>query len=133
MIVYTTYLSNRGLINHDNTYEINIMRYPRYISKDKNSRHYPDLSPSGELLNNYKQKKINFDTFKKEFWKEINNNKKALYLLNCIEKILDRYNICFVCCEKDYTICHRYLLAEFFIKKGFEWKELTKEKNANDN
>ena len=67
MIVYTTYLSNRGLINHDDTYEINIMRYPRYISKDKNSRHYPDLSPSGELLNKYKQKKINFDTFKKEF------------------------------------------------------------------
>lgn len=27
-------------------------------------------------------------------------------------------------CEKDYLHCHRYLLAQYFMEKGIEWKEI---------
>jgi len=67
------------------------------------------LSPSKELLDDYKKGIIDWIEYEKRFRKEIINNPKAmneLSILKTISKFKDVYLICY---EKKYP-CHRFIL-----------------------
>ena len=122
--LYTTYLSKLKNIDTSNGIVAIIMRFPPVILKDSNTIHVPELSPSGELLFNYKENK-DFESFTEKFWNEINHNDKAQLAIKQIEQALDNYNdVYLVCCEKDYKNCHRSILGEHFKFLGYNWQEI---------
>jgi len=69
------------------------------------------LSPSKELLDDYKNKRIDWNGYEKRFRKEILSNPKVmneLSILKTISKFKDVYLICY---EKKYP-CHRFILMD---------------------
>ncbi|GAH81305.1 unnamed protein product, partial [marine sediment metagenome] len=75
------------------------------------------LSPSKELLDDYKNERIDWDGYEKRFRKEILNNPKAmseLSILKTISKFKDVYLICY---EKNYP-CHRFILMDIIKELG---------------
>lgn len=71
----------------------------------------PSLSPSTELLKDYHDKKIDWETFEKKFTKE-NLNKKNKYL-TIISDLVRKYDITLLCWEETPEMCHRRLVAEY--------------------
>ena len=45
-------------------------------------------------------------------------------LLKIRHDLQNGYNYALICYEKDYTKCHRYLLAKELAKHGIKWKEI---------
>lgn len=130
-ILYTTYLGNIKNLDLDSDTEfIIIMRkLPKNfdLKKCKEINYKQELSPSEDLLFEYISNK-NWNQFKKKFRREMLTR---LDLRKAIESIyfkLRSHNVCLICCEEDYIHCHRYLLAEWYIKKGFTHIEI-KQKN----
>jgi len=67
-----------------------------------------DLAPSIELLNDYRNKKIDWSEYEKRYLKEMENKKE---LISELKKRSDNGEvISLLCWEKDDRFCHRRLL-----------------------
>ncbi len=77
--------------------------------------HTIDMAPSKELLNNYRDKKITWAQYEKEYISLLENR-------NILRKIdfskLD--GCCILCSEHKPDMCHRRLLAEYLKKANKE-------------
>lgn len=124
-ILYTSYISQLKNLPED----INKVIIMRYLPKWLNTKNYKNIfidksfAPQEIDLNTYLEDK-DWDKFESNFNKsiyesnELNNSINKLYnYLNCGK------NIILLCCEKDYTKCHRSLIGKHIIKKGLYWEE----------
>ena len=92
-----------------NAMTINVTRSAGYL-----------LSPSYELLMDYKNKRINWDQYVVRFKKEMYNDacRTEMMRIKDLSKVQDVYLVC-VCWNKDKK-CHRYLLIDM-IEKMCRW------------
>jgi uncharacterized protein YeaO (DUF488 family) len=98
-----------------------ITRYwPRGIKKEHFDKWYKELSPSRDLLKQYKDKKIYFHSFGRLFLEEIQNSHVIEICREISHESIKGNVITLLCYEKDELICHRK-----FIKKLCE-QELSK-------
>ncbi len=70
--------------------------------------HLPELAPTKELLDGYKKKTIDWDTYEKEYMTLLDSRGT--------EQAVSREvlaNACLLCSEAEPTNCHRRLLAEY--------------------
>lgn len=125
-MLYTTYLSKMKQIPEGIKKVLIVRLLPPSLSLDKQVDIYHEisLSPSKALLFDYK-KNQDWDLYVKRFTKEVNTRDDMKITLNeYLAKLKKGEDICFICYEKDYKSCHRYLLALWFIEQGIEWKEI---------
>lgn len=99
--------------NSDGT-RILISRYwPRGIKKENFDKWYKDLSPSKNLLKDYKKGKIDFQLFVKLFRNEIIKNNNVIEICQNIAKEAFNGKECtLLCYEKDESNCHRKLIRK---------------------
>jgi uncharacterized protein (DUF488 family) len=71
--------------------------------------HLPNLAPTQELLKDYKNKKISWEAYEKEYIQLLKQRK----IEDSINEIVDGKRICFLCSEHQPHHCHRRLLAEY--------------------
>ena len=69
------------------------------------------LSPSKELLEDYKKGLIDWLEYEKRFRKEILNNPKAMNELSILKTISNFKDVYLICYEKEYP-CHRFILMD---------------------
>ena len=69
-----------------------------------------DLAPSISLLNDYRNKKIDWSEYEKRYWKEMESKKELIKGLK--KKSDDGEVISLLCWEKDDGFCHRRLLKD---------------------
>lgn len=130
-MLYTTYFSNMKNIPED---AIKLI-VTRYTPRDFNILQYPkthivsELAPTAQLLNSYNNtNKTHEDwvNFKTNFINEIGQREELKYNINKIIKALNKgLDVCLVCYERNYFMCHRYLLAQHIISLcDCEYKEL---------
>lgn len=73
--------------------------------------HLPELSPTKEILDDYKKNKISWDEYEEKFLN--------LYYIRPIDKLLKNTSLdhaCLLCSEATPEKCHRRLVAEQFLK-----------------
>lgn len=129
-MLYTSYLANINKLPKDSI-KLIVTRYP---PKDLNVLKYNklhlvrELSPEGDLLNNYnKTNKTNEDW--KEFVLKFNNQlsndlNMQLNIQKIIRGLQKNIDIILICYEKNYNQCHRKLIAEYIKNNyGYDWKE----------
>lgn len=82
--------------------------------------HNIEFSPTKEILDNYKKKKISWEKYEVEFNKLLMTRKLESYIKNNLKDKLNK--ICFLCSEDTAEHCHRRLVAEYIkdILKGEE-------------
>lgn len=73
--------------------------------------HSVQLAPTKQILDDYKQKKISWDTYESKYIKLLNERKIADLFKNLVD--LKEENVCLLCSEPEATFCHRRLLAEY--------------------
>ena len=124
-MLYTSYISKIS----DMPLDMNKVLITRFLPKDfdfskyENLKYIPQLAPSKELLLKHKQNP-DWEIYIINFNLEMENRKDSQEMLQRLLRILKKENdICLICYEKDYLHCHRYLLAQWFISHGIEWKE----------
>ena len=109
MKLATSYLGNYR--NFKDYIPVCIMRWkPHYF----NGIHIPELSPSAEILNKYKNNLMTFEDFKDNMQSQLNK-----FDINKILIKLQSYNeekLVLVCTCKDYNKCHRKIVAGWIIK-----------------
>ena len=123
--IYTTYLSRMKYIPKG-TMKAIIMRFPPFVNEGPDVVHIPELSPTNELFKKYKGDH-DWDYFEKEFQNQIETNQDTMEYLDLLIENLDDPNgndVCLICCEKDNTLCHRRLIAEYLKFLGYEWEEI---------
>lgn len=125
-MLYITYLANMKNIPDDMVKLIIV----RFVSKQldlkklKNTYIVSELSPSKELLLQYKENN-NWDWYVSEFYKQMDSDEDMKKALQNVKVLLDSgFDVCLICYEKDYEKCHRFLLAKYFESMGYKWKEL---------
>ena len=69
------------------------------------------LSPSLELLHDYKDGRITWQEFEARFRKEIANNPKAIAELRRLTQLSQEKDVYLICYEKSYP-CHRFILMD---------------------
>lgn len=74
------------------------------------------LSPSRELLKDYKDNGISWEEYERRFRKEMSNNPKAMEKLRGIKELSKSKDVRLICFEKNYP-CHRFILMDL-IKGG---------------
>lgn len=125
-MLYTTYFAKMKSIP-ENAKKLIITRYPpNWINPNQfnNTFIVKSLSPSQDILLNYK-KYNDWETYTKNFQKEMEERKDLKDMLSKLEAFLKNDNdVYLLCYEKDYTKCHRYLIAKYLETKGIPWKEL---------
>lgn len=90
----------------DDGYRILITRYyPRGIKKTHFDEWKRELSPSPNLLKSYKEGKIDWKRYERDFVNEMKSHSKMLQSLTSTNQ-----NITLLCYEKDDTHCHRYII-----------------------
>lgn len=99
--------------NSDET-RILITRYwPRGIKKENFDKWYKELSPSKNLLKNYKEGRIDFQLFEKLFRNEIMENKNIIDICqNIAKEAVNGKEVTLLCYEKDESNCHRKLIRK---------------------
>jgi uncharacterized protein YeaO (DUF488 family) len=99
--------------NSDGT-RILITRYwPRGIKKEKFDKWYKDLSPSKNLLKDYKEGRIDFQLFQRLFRNEIIKNKNVIDICqNIAKEAFNGKEFTLLCYEKDESNCHRKLIRK---------------------
>ncbi len=84
-------------------------------------RYLPEFAPTKEILNDYKNKKITWEEYEKQYLDLLEDRKIIDRLSNA-----DFDKVCFLCAEPTPENCHRKLLAEYLQKhfKDIEIKHL---------
>jgi|SRR6187200_1247698 len=101
-------------IENSDGIRILISRYwPRGIKKEKIDKWYKDLSPSKNLLKDYKNGEIDFQLFETLFKNEITKNNHVIDICHNIAKEVFNGKECtLLCYEKDESNCHRKLIRK---------------------
>ncbi|GAA0084823.1 hypothetical protein UT300007_12620 [Clostridium sp. CTA-7] len=73
--------------------------------------HNIEFSPTKEILDDYKKKKISWENYEEKFGKLLKARKLESYIKNNLKDKLDK--ICFLCSEDTAEHCHRRLVAEY--------------------
>jgi uncharacterized protein YeaO (DUF488 family) len=120
-------------VEEDDGVRVLITRYyPRGVKKDHFDYWFQELSPSANLLQAYKERKYDWQTFKSAFLSELWNNIDSLetiYALNSsIKKLRD---ITLLCYEKEGNPCHRHLVREL-VEAPKSLESFLMSKNTND-
>lgn len=79
------------------------------------------LSPSWDLLNDYKNGKINWDGYVERFAQEMNND-VCIATMRKIKWIAKSKDVYLICYEKRFP-CHRFLLIDMINKLDEEIKD----------
>jgi len=101
-------------IENSDGIRILITRYwPRGIKKENFDKWYKELSPSKNLLKNYKEGRIDFQLFEKLFRNEIMENKNIIDICkNIAKEAVNGKEVTLLCYEKDESNCHRKLIRK---------------------
>jgi uncharacterized protein YeaO (DUF488 family) len=86
--------------------------YPRGVKKDKFDCWIRELSPSRNLLKNYRQGKYNWEEFKTVFMSEIRDNKDSLERIEDLNVQNEFLVITLLCYEIEGENCHRYIVKD---------------------
>ncbi len=70
--------------------------------------HLVELSPTKEILDSFKKKKIDWDEYERQFYKLMETRKIELLMSNELND-----GDCFLCSEPTPEKCHRRLVAEY--------------------
>lgn len=129
-MLYTSYLSRISKIS-EKIPKLIITRYPPRGMCFDNDKHKTErkvclakeLSPKSEILNSYKRHG-DWDDYVSKFNTQMEEYLPTRNYLDSLERYLKEDNdLVLVCYEKDYKKCHRYLIAQYLVDKGIEWKE----------
>ena len=93
--------------------------HPRGIKKLNMIKWLKELSPSIELIHNYKNKKITWRKFLSLYTSEISTNSQSLELVKQLRKQSKIDNITLLCFEPNREPCHRHVLREIIAKPSF--------------
>lgn len=74
--------------------------------------HVPELAPTKEVMNDFKKKKVDWDTFQKRFTRLMSQRKIAAGMQGRLF-----HKDCLLCSEAKAEQCHRSLVAEYLKKK----------------
>jgi uncharacterized protein YeaO (DUF488 family) len=87
--------------------------------------HITDFAPYKETLLEYKNNG-NWGLYVEKFTQQMNEDPEFQRLANNLVKaITSGEKYCLICYEKDYTHCHRYLIAKWLEEKyGVKWEEI---------
>lgn len=101
-------------IGNSDGIRILITRYwPRGIKKENFDKWYKELSPSKNLLKNYKEGRIDFQLFEKLFRNGIMENKNIIDICqNIAKEAVKGKEVTLLCYEKDESNCHRKLIRK---------------------
>lgn len=86
--------------------------YPRGVRKGHFDHWIRDLSPSAELLQDYKSGQTTWNEFTAALLSEFRGNNNSLYTIHRLHAESNLNNITLLCYEKDGTPCHRYILRD---------------------
>ena len=84
--------------------------YPRGIKKDKFDCWIRELSPSGDLLKNYRQGKYSWEEFKVAFLSEMRDSKDSLERIQALNAQNESTVITLLCYEREGEHCHRHIV-----------------------
>jgi len=90
--------------------------HPRGVKKSQYDVWLKELSPSLNLIHEYKNDKITWKTFFSRYKKELQENLTAVEIMQELYKKSKASNITLLCFEPDGVPCHRHLLRDI-IKK----------------
>jgi len=90
--------------------------HPRGVKKSQYDLWLKELSPSLDLIHEYKNEKITWKKFFSKYKKELQENLMAVEIMQELYKKSKASNITLLCFEPDGVPCHRHLLREI-IKK----------------
>jgi len=100
-------------IESSDGYRVLITRYyPRGVSRDNFDEWVSVLSPSPELLSEYKERHIDWDAFMSLFLKELRCNVGSQEALRILNELSKKHDVTLLCYEKSGTPCHRHLVRE---------------------
>jgi uncharacterized protein YeaO (DUF488 family) len=86
--------------------------YPRGIKKNKFDSWIIELSPSGDLLNNYRQGKYYWEEFKIAFLSEMRNNKDSLERIHALNAQNESTVITLLCYEREGKHWHSHIVRD---------------------
>ena len=86
---------------------------------------FPDLAPDPFLAKGYSNGTISQELFWELYNKKLDRIDNITSLVSKLSNIAGSQKICLVSLGKPGKFCHRKLLAEWLIKKGFFTKELS--------
>jgi uncharacterized protein YeaO (DUF488 family) len=121
-VLYTTHYKNIKKIPEEAELVVVSRMIPEMKTKGRSWAHAEFLAPSYPLLNQFKFRAIDWDTFKDRFTEELKGRENILNLY--LEAMKAGEDFCFICWEKDHAECHRSILGQWFEEKGIQWKEL---------
>ena len=85
--------------------------WPRGISKSAVDRYVRDLSPSRELLSQYRSDQLDWPRFRHQFLAEM-QSETALGEIHALARLARSETVTLMCVCKDEDRCHRSILRE---------------------
>ena len=117
-MIYTSYFAKVNKLKKENLRLVSISRYfPKWLDKS-DFAHLSFLAPNGQLLKDYKDKKIDEDGYKERYLKQLSDeigfDSLVKYFKGLDAKSNDQgIDIVLCCYETSYKFCHRHILREF--------------------
>ena len=90
--------------------------HPRGVKKSQYDAWLKELSPSLDLIHEYKNDKITWKRFFSKYKKELEKNPEAIKTLKVIRRESKTENITLLCFEPEETPCHRHILRDILKK-----------------
>lgn len=113
-------------------YRVLITRfYPRGIHRSHFHEWVPCLSPNPELLFQYKEGRINWNSFKHSFLVQLQNEVDSLDAILALYDWSRSHEVTLLCYEKSGQPCHRHLVRDIIEKPSLLDIRL-ESKEAND-
>ncbi|MGP8057207.1 MAG: DUF488 domain-containing protein [Nitrososphaerales archaeon] len=86
--------------------------YPRGVARETFYDWASVLSPNPDLLFAFKEGKIDWDEFKREFIGQIKGDVASLEAIHALHELSEKEDITLLCFEKDGNPCHRHLVRD---------------------
>jgi len=90
--------------------------HPRGVKKSQYDDWLKELSPSLDLIHEFKNDKITWKKFFSKYKKELEKNLKAIEILKDLRKKSKTEHITLLCFEPEDTPCHRHILRDILKK-----------------